>query len=334
MQQRMLMQQQETRNINVLIYGGGAVGLGIASCLIKSGEKVDILARKQTTDCLKQEGLIRTGVFGHFYAENNQFQSVTSLSEITQQTAYDYILVCTKSFDSLKVGENIAEHPHLSGENTAIVLCQNGWGNTEILSPFFNEKNLFNARVITGFNRPKPNHVEITVHVDAIRMGSIYSKKLDSLKSLCKSIAKGGIPCEISYGIIRDMWAKMLYNCALNPLGAIFNVPYGKLGESRHTSMIMNHIIKEIFVVMEKAGYETEWHSAEEYLPVFFNTLIPATAKHEASTLQDIKAKKKTEIDALNGAVVKLGRQYGLDVSFNKMVYEMIKFKEEQYLNH
>lgn len=318
--------------MNVLIYGGGAVGLGIASCLIKSGEKVDILARKQTTDFLNKEGLIRTGIFGHFQAGKDRFQAFESLSEIPARTAYDYILICTKSFDSLKVGENIAEHPHVSGENTVIVLCQNGWGNTEILSPFFNEKNLFNARVITGFSRPKPNHVEITVHVDAIRMGSIYNKNLDSLKSLCESISKGDIPCETSYGIIRDMWAKMLYNCALNPLGAIFNVPYGKLGESQHTSMIMNNIIKEIFLVMGKAGYETEWDSAEEYLSVFFNSLIPATAKHEASTLQDIKAKKKTEIEALNGAVVKLGKQYSMDVSFNRMVYEMIKFKEEQYL--
>jgi 2-dehydropantoate 2-reductase len=317
--------------MNILIYGGGAVGLGVASCLIKSKEKVDIIARKQATDLLKKEGLVRTGIFGNFHAETDRFQAFESLSEITSRTAYDYILICTKSFDSLKIGENIAENPHLYGENTAIVLCQNGWGNAEILSPFFNEKNLFNARVITGFNRPKPNHVEITVHVDAIRMGSIYNKNLDFLKSLCESISKGGIPCELSHRIIRDLWAKMLYNCALNPLGAIFNVPYGKLGESRHTSMIMNNIIKEIFLVMEKAGYKTEWNSAEEYLSVFFDSLIPATAKHEASTLQDIKAKKKTEIDALNGAVVKLGRRYGIDVSFNRMVYEMIKFKEEQY---
>jgi len=320
--------------MNVLIYGGGAVGLGIASCLIKSGEKVDILARKQTADSLKKEGLTRTGVFGDFYAEKDQFQAFESLSEIHSRAAYDYILVCTKSFDSLKVGENIAQNHHLSENNTAIVLCQNGWGNAEILSPFFDEKNLFNARVITGFSRPKSNHVEITVHVDAIRMGSIYNHDLDSLKGICESISKGGIPCEISCRIIKDMWAKMLYNCALNPLGAIFNVPYGKLGESRHTSMIMKHIIKEIFLVLEKAGYETEWHSAEEYFSIFFNSLIPATAKHEASTLQDIRAKKKTEIEALNGAVVKLGEQYGIDVSFNRMVYEMIKFKEEQYLVH
>jgi len=323
--------QQERHNKHILIYGGGAVGLGIASCLIQSEQNVDILAKKQTVECLKKEGLIRTGIFGTFHASTDRFQAIESLSEITSKKVYDYILICTKSFDSPKVGENIAENPQVFGEHTAIVLCQNGWGNAEMLSPFFNEKNLFNARIITGFNRLKPNHVEITVHGDAIRMGSIYNRNLDPLKPLCESISKNGIPCEISYGIIRDIWAKMLYNCALNALGAIFNVPYGKLGESRHTRMIMENIVKEIFLVMVKAGYETEWPSAEEYLSVFFNSLIPATARHEASTLQDIKANKKTEIDALNGAVVKIGKQYGIEAPFNKMVTEMIKFKEEQY---
>ncbi|MBA4369688.1 MAG: hypothetical protein C0403_18845 [Desulfobacterium sp.] len=83
---------------------------------------------------------------------------------------------------------------------------------------------------------------------------------------------------------------------------------------------------------MERTPYQTNWSTADEYLDIFLNTLIPATAKHEASTLQDIKAKKKTEIDALNGAVVKLGKQHGIGVSTNEMIYEMIKFKEAQYL--
>ncbi len=154
----------------------------------------------------------------------------------------------------------------------------------------------------------------------------------DVLENLCTSISNGGIPCEITDSITKDMWAKMLYNCALNPLGAIFNVPYGKLGESGHTRLIMKKIIEEIFNVLEKTPYQTNWNTPDEYLDIFLNTLIPATAKHEASTLQDIKAKKRTEIDALNGAVVKLGKQYGIDASTNEMIYEMIKFKEAQYL--
>jgi 2-dehydropantoate 2-reductase len=318
--------------MNILIYGGGAVGLGLASCLIKSQEKVDIIARKPTAESLQKNGLVRTGMFGTFHAAPNQFRTFESVDELRSETGYDYILVCTKSYDSDNVAKSLADKPSIEGKNTIIVLCQNGWGNTETFSFYFDNTKLFNARVITGFSRPSPNHVEITVHVDSIHIGSIFAVPADGLKNVCTSISKGGIPCELTNHITRDMWSKMLYNCALNPLGAIFNVSYGKLGESRHTRLIMKKIIEEIYLVLESTPYQTNWSTADEYLDIFLNTLIPATAKHEASTLQDIKAKKRTEIDALNGAVVKLGKQHGVDVSTNEMIYEMIKFKEAQYL--
>ncbi len=318
--------------MNILIYGGGAVGLGLASCLIKSREKVDILTRKSTAESLQKEGLVRTGVFGDFHATPNQFRAFEQADQIEPETSYDYILVCTKSYDSDNIAGSLADKPSLTGKNTIIVLCQNGWGNAEIFSLYFDKSKLFNARVITGFSRPSPNHVEITVHVDAIHIGSIFDVPADGLKNICTSISKGGIPCKLTSHITRDMWSKMLYNCALNPLGAIFNVPYGKLGESRHTRMIMKKIIEEIYRVLEKTPYQTNWRTPDDYLDIFLNKLVPATAKHEASTLQDIKAKKRTEIDALNGAVVKLGKQHGVNVSVNEMIYEMIKFKEAQYL--
>ena len=90
--------------MKLLIYGGGAVGLGIANCLIKSGARVDIIARKETVESLQQKGLKRSGIFGEYYAAPQTFNSYESLHEITS-TVYDYILVCTKSFDSRKAAE-------------------------------------------------------------------------------------------------------------------------------------------------------------------------------------------------------------------------------------
>ncbi|MFH2067241.1 MAG: 2-dehydropantoate 2-reductase [Pseudomonadota bacterium] len=318
--------------MNILIYGGGAVGLGLAGCLIHSREKVDIIARKATTEALRKNGLFRTGVFGDIHAAPDQFRAFESLNELPPENTYDYILVCTKSYDSEMVAGSLADNPLVAGPHTGIVLCQNGWGNAETFAACFDETRIWNARVITGFTRPSPNHVEITVHVDAIHIGSIFGTVADDLENLCASITRGGIPCKSTSRITRDMWAKMLYNCALNPLGAIFNVPYGKLGESGHTRLIMKRIIEEIYRVLEKTPYRTNWKTADEYLDVFFNKLIPATARHEASTLQDIKAQKRTEIDALNGAVVRLGKKHSINVSTNEMIYEMIKFKEDQYL--
>ena len=122
----------------------------------------------------------------------------------------------------------------------------------------------------------------------------------------------------------------MLYNCALNPLGAILDVPYGALALHELTRIIMNQIVREVFGVIGAAGYRTHWNSPERFLDVFYNKLVPDTAEHKSSTLQDIKTGKKTEIDALNGAVIQLAEKHGIDVPYNRFAYNTVKFIEKK----
>lgn len=313
--------------MKVLVYGGGSVGLGIASCLLKSRAYIDIIAREQTTSVLKAEGLIRKGIFGDYYERPDVFGSFCSLNEIINKT-YDYILVCTKSFDSLYAAEDLSQKKDIFADTTVIVLFQNGWGNAEIFTRFFKKRQIYNARVITGFRRPRLNEVAVTVHADAIHIGSLFGSDLSRIKELCELISKGDIPCEITNDIDKDIWAKMLYNCALNPLSAILDVPYGALAANESTKMLMNGIIEELFEVIIAAGYKTHWKNPNDFLDAFYRKLVPDTAEHKSSTLQDILARKKTEIDALNGAVIKLAKEYQIDVPYNLMVYNIIKFLE------
>lgn len=313
--------------MRTLIYGAGSVGLGIASCLLKSKARVDILARENTVSALRKHGLVRTGIFGDYHTARTAFNAFSSLTQI-QAKLYDCILVCTKSFDSLQAAEDLAEHKLLLAKDAKIILFQNGWGNAEIFSTFFSADRIYNARVITGFRRLKSNEVTITVHADSIHIGSLFTGVLSCVQNLCRLIAEGGIPCEVTDSIEKDLWAKMLYNCALNPLGAILDVPYGVLAENDFTRAIMNGIVNEVFTVMKRRGYKTHWPTADDFLKVFYDSLVPDTAEHKSSTLQDILAKKKTEINALNGAVIKLAEQHAVHVPYNLVVYNMVKFIE------
>ena len=313
--------------MKVLIYGAGSVGLGIASCLLKSGARVDVVARQETVDSLRVHGLVRTGIFGDFEASPSAFGAYTSLDGI-QNAQYDYVLVCTKSFDSLGAAQNLYRHSRLFGEATKIVLFQNGWGNADKFTSFFGHGQIYNARVITGFGRPQKNEVVITVHADSIHIGSLFGPDLGCMEKLCELISAGDIPCQITNDIEKDLWAKMLYNCALNPLGAILDVPYGRLAKSEFTRSLMDAIITEVFEVIAAAGYGTHWQRPADFIEVFYDRLVPDTAEHKSSTLQDILAKKPTEIDALNGAVIELARARQIAVPYNLTVYNMVKFIE------
>lgn len=315
--------------MRILVYGGGAVGLGIASCLLRSGMHVDIIARQDTVSVLRTDGLVRTGIFGRFHAEPGAFGCYPCLDGV-ENGPYDFVFVCTKSFDSASAARDLAEHNDLIGDRAKLVLFQNGWGNAEVFCLCFGEQRVFNARVITGFRRQRANEVEITVHADSIHIGSLFSGDLSAIERLCRTINKGGIPCEKTAEIGKDLWAKMLYNCALNPLGAILGVPYGALGGQTTTKELMNEIVEEVFQVMMAAGYTTHWQGSQAFLDVFYGKLVPDTAEHKSSMLQDIMAGKRTEIDALNGAVIKLADRRSLDVPHNRAVYNLVKFIESR----
>lgn len=313
--------------MKILIYGGGAVGLGVASCLIKSGQEVDVIASDQTASLLSGEGLAREGIFGTHHAGPGTFRACSSLDDLPGG-AYDFVIVSTKAHDSKEAARDLSSHPRLLGDRANIVLFQNGWGGAQLFTAFFPAERVFNARVITGFIRPRKNRVVVTVHADAIRIGNLFADVPSGLDALCEAISAGGIPCSVTPSVGRDLWAKMLYNCALNALGAIFEVPYGVLGAFPHTREVMGRVVEEVFLVMQRAGNETHWESATDYLDAFYGTLLPPTAEHESSMLQDIREGKKTEIDFLNGAVVSLGRDAGVDTPVNLVLWDMVKFLE------
>ena len=312
--------------MNVLIYGGGAVGLGIAGFLLQAGADTDIIARKNTSDVCKKERLGISGIFGGYTAEASEFGCFTELSECMR--TYTHILICTKSFDSDSAAEDIFKNRKVLSDDGIIVLFQNGWGNAEKFREYFPEEKIYNARIITGFIRTRPNHVKVTVHADSVHIGSLFGCKSLPVKELSTCINKGGLPCITTDTIEKDLWAKMLYNCALNPLGAVLKVPYGKLGETEQTREIMEQIIIEIYSVMDKAGYSTYTGTAGEYIELFYNKLLPPTKEHESSMLQDLRAGKKTEIEGLCGAVINLAEKNDLEVPYNRIMHNLIKAME------
>lgn len=314
--------------MTVLVYGAGAVGLGIASCLARSGARVHLLARPAAAAALREHGLARSGIFGEHRVAPGELGVHTEMSTVPA-AGLDCVLVATKSFDTEAAALELSAHGSAAA-GTRYVLFQNGWGNVETFSAHLPPQRVFAARVITGFARTAPNEVRVTVHAEDVHIGSFLAGREQELAPLAAAIDGGGIPCSVTPFIARDLWAKMLYNCALNSLGAVFEATYGELGARAESRRIMDTVIGEVFSVMSAAGYSTHWSSAEDYLRVFYGTLVPRTEAHESSTLQDIRARKRTEIDALNGAVVRLADAHGVPVPANRLLLDMVHFKERR----
>ena len=240
----------------------------------------------------------------------------------------DWILVCTKTPAAEEAAAGLARAWDQIGGERRVVICQNGWGSVAPFAARLPNRHLYSARVITGFQRTSPTGVQITAHAEPIRIGSLFGADLTPVSALCEAITTGGVPCEVSAEIESELWSKMLYNCSLNPLGALIGVAYGELGERGETRAILEATIGEIFAVLEASGYPTRWRDASEYLDVFWRELLPPTAAHESSMLQDLRAGRQTEVDSLNGAVVSLADEHGVEVPVNRALLSLIRARE------
>jgi 2-dehydropantoate 2-reductase len=314
--------------VDVIVYGAGAVGLGLASALLAGGgARVRIVARPAVAAALRERGLLRTGIFGRVEVEPARLAVASEAGALGGPPA-DAVLVATKACDGEAAAAALAAAPQAVGPGTLLVLCQNGWGNAERFTARFPAAQVWNARVITGFRKPAPHHVDVTVHAEPVRVGSLFGGSPGRVAALCAALGRGGIPCEPSGDIAADLWAKLLYNAALNPLGAILGASYGALGASPHTRALMEALARETFAVMEADGWRTHWPSAAAWLADFYSRLLPPTAAHESSMLQDLRAGRRTEIDAITGAVVALAERHGVAVPVSRSVLALVRFLE------
>lgn len=316
--------------MNVLIIGSGSVGIGIGSSLLSQDVNISFLASKETTSKMKQEGIKRTGLFTNYSFKPSEFNVYETYSEIPEKS-FDYVIVASKTTANNDISRNLYENRDMLKDNFTILICQNGFGNDEAYLKYFKTSQVYCARIITGFTRPERNISEVTVYTEPILLGSLHGEDIKHLQAIADKITASGINCQLTEELDKYLWAKMLYNCALNPLGAILDVTYGKLTENEYTKEIMDSIIEEIFDVINASPYSTLWNTADEYKDIFYSKLVPDTYNHYSSTHQDIKRKIKTEIDTLNGKVIELGEEYGVDVSTNRIIYKLIKAIESDF---
>jgi len=314
--------------MKILIYGAGAMGQALGTMLATAGHDLDLLIRPRFLESLTRNGLRATGIFGEFSAPRDNYRLLTELDLSTRP--YDFVLITTKAYDTAAA---IADIARLGVSAGVVVSIQNGCGNVEQVLAAFGAERTLGARVITGFALAGSEGATVTVCADAIHIGASGAKEIpESALKLAAALDQAGHPAQAVADIHPSLFAKLLYNCTLNPLGAILGVHYGALGEREETRRIMNQVIEETWMVITALGGRTPWESAAAYREVFYQRLLPSTYHHRASMLQDLENGKPTEVDALVGYVVTQGRRLGVATPSCELLTNLVKFKEARGL--
>jgi 2-dehydropantoate 2-reductase len=319
---------EEIEAMRFLVYGAGAIGQALGCMLSCAGHQVELILRPRFIEELSAGGLRVKGILGDYYAPPGTIGLFDSVEGLTQN--YDYTLITTKSYDTAIAAADLVT---LGDHAGVIVSLQNGCGNVEILARHFDPQRIIGARVITGFEITALGEVTITVSADAIHVGDCIRGNISpKTAKLALAIDQAGHQCLAVPDIYQSLFAKLLYNCALNPLGAILGVNYGPLAENPSTRQIIDTIIDETFAVIYETGGTTAWQDAGSYRRFFYSQLIPATANHRPSMLQDLENSKRTEVEALVGYVSAEGKKHGVATPTCDTMAALIRFREAQVI--
>jgi len=311
--------------MRVLVAGAGALGSVFGGFLRRAGLEVTLLGRAAHLDAIAADGLFIDGIWGSHHVGG--FTLATAAGAV--RGPFDAILLPVKSYDTRAMAEMVA--PLLADDGVAISL-QNGLGNVEALESVFGAGRSLGARVIFGATRPTPGHARITVFADPTAIGALIPEVHPARDAAARRwsaiIDRAGVPAVYTDRLAALLWAKVFYNAALNPLGALLGVHYGALPENGESRSVMDQVIDEAFAVAAAGRVPLPWPNAAAYRDEFYGRLVPATYDHRSSMLQDLERRRRTEVDAINGAVWLRGAARGIHTPVNETLTRLIHLVE------
>src|SRR5260221_11652069 len=210
--------------MRVLIAGAGALGSVFGGFLRRAGFDVTLLGRAAHLETIARTGLTLDGIWGTHHVGG--FGIATDAAALCG--AFDVVFVPVKSYDTRPVAETIA--PLLAATGVAISL-QNGLGNVETLEAVVGAERALGARVIFGATIPAPGCARVTVFADPTAVGALAADRFPARNAAAQrwaeTINAAGIPAVYTDRLAALLWAKVIYNAALNPLGPLLRLHYG-----------------------------------------------------------------------------------------------------------
>jgi len=295
----------------ICIIGCGAVCSIFAAHLAKSGE-AEVWAYdvwKDHIDAIRQNGLKISGA-ADFTAKLNATSDARDLPRC------DYGIVATKAIHTRNA---IAQTAHVFDENSAVCSVQNGVGNEEIIA----DKVRF---VIRGTTFPAghpiaPGHIGFDIKGDTwIGPFEPTNTPVNKVEELAGLITRSGMNTIALPDARGAQWTKLIFNAATNPVGALTQLHHGAATRFPPTGQLFHDLIAEGEAVAKKLGIEL--HGDPRQL---VQKGANSPGKHRASMLQDALAKRQTEVDFMNGAIVEWGKKVEVPTPLNQAIWELIK---------
>ena len=297
-----------TSQLRFAVMGAGAVGCYYGGMLARAGHAVTLIARPQHVQAIQRDGLrMETRSF-------DEHVKVGASADAAAVEDADVVLFCVKSADTEPAGAQIK--PCL--KPGALVLClQNGVDNADRLRTVLPPQQVSAVVVYVGCEMAGPGHLK---HHGR---GELVIEPSPIADALAQALAAAGVPTQVSPNVRGALWAKLILNCAHNAISAISQLPYGKTAQGVGIREVMRDVVEECVAVAQAEGVQLpgDPHASVQ-------NIIDTMPGQYSSTAQDLARGKKTEIDYLNGLVVRRGQALGIATPANRALWALVKLIE------
>lgn len=294
--------------LKVAVMGAGAVGCYFGGMLARAGHQVVLIARPQHVEAVRRGGL---------RMETQRFDERVPVAASTEARAAEganLVLFCVKSTDTESAGTQL--RPHLAPDALVLTL-QNGVDNAERLRTVVPPQQVAAAVVYVATEMAGPGHVK---HHGR---GELVIEPSGASEAVARSLIAAGVPAEISGNVQGALWSKLVINCAYNALSAIAQLPYGRVVQGPGIPQVMRDIVEECLAV---AAAERVQLPGDQQATV--RKLVESMPGQYSSTAQDLARGKATEIDYLNGLIVRRGEALGIATPVNRVLWSLTKLLE------
>ena len=292
------------------VVGAGAMGSLFGGLLAEAGEDVTLVdVWEEHVEAINSRGLRITGASG------DRTVGVRATVDPGEVGPVDLAIIFVKSYDTARAARDAL---HLASEETVFLSLQNGLGNTEKISEAVGGHRVLRGVTAQGSTMMGPGEIHHAGRGPTV-IGELGGAATGRLAGICEAFNRAGIPTEVSQDIQAELWSKVLVNVGINPLTALTGLRNGELLEHVEIRGVMAEAVTEALRVAQALGMELEDPVERVY------EVAEATAANRSSMLQDVERGRRTEIDALNGAIVELGGRLGVDTPVNRALVASVK---------
>ena len=305
--------------MRIVIVGSGAMGSLFGGLLAESGNEVYLLdIWKDHVDRINKNGLWIEGLSGDRFIK---IKAVTEPKEIGGTS--DLIIIFVKSYHTKSAAKNISP---LVGESTSILTLQNGLGNFEILSNIFGLEKVIAGTTSYGATILGPGRVR-HAGIGPTVIGELNGQTIARTEKFAQILTQAGIKTDTSDNVLGLVWSKLLINVGINALGVLIRVKNGELVKGKYSLKLQRELIEEAFEVAKRKGIKLIHQDMVKEVA----SICEKTSVNINSMLQDVLKKRKTEIDFINGAIVREGEKLNISTPVNQVITDLIKAIEEAY---